>query len=178
MKIYDVEIKGIVPLLQSNPISVTDSDVKKTPGKPDYTKEAEQKLYRNTDGKIFVPSTWVEGTLRKASSLFKIPGRGKATYKDLVLSSIIVEPTEILIKPQKYEVDARTVVINRSRVMRYRPIFKEWTLNFKINVLEEQFSEDAVQQILVHAGGYKGIGDYRPKFGRFEVTQFKSIETS
>jgi len=159
-----------------SPAGINDDSTKRQSGKPDYSLEAEKALYKSEDGTVFVPSTWIEGTLRKGSTNFKIPGRGKKTYKELMLSSVEVDPQEIKIVPQKYEIDARSVTVMRSRVIRYRPIFKKWKLNFKIHALDDQVDSTALKEILDYAGSYVGIGDYRPKFGLFKVNTFKECD--
>ena len=177
MKIINATIKGIVPMLMHSPSGIKDESTKKQSGKQDYTKEAETALYKNPDGSIYFPSTWIEGTLKKASTNFKIPGRGKKTYKDLMLSSVIIDPENIPLISKGYEVDARVVKVGQSRIIRYRPIFKKWEAIFTINVLDDQIDHSALKEILEYAGKYVGIGDYRPKFGRFEISAFGEKKT-
>lgn len=57
--------------------------------------------------------------------------------------------------------------------MRHRPRFDDWELDFEIHVLDEQIKPDVVNGILTDAGQYVGIGDYRPKYGRFMITKFE-----
>lgn len=82
---------------------------------------------------------------------------------------------EIPLDPQKYEVDSRPVVMQRGRVMRSRPKFENWGLTFDVVVTEEEIREDTIKEILKYAGNFIGIGDFRPKFGRFEGVEFKDI---
>jgi len=35
---------------------------------------------------------------------------------------------------------------------------------------------DTLKRILVDAGRYCGLGDFRPEFGLFEVKEFKNVE--
>ena len=96
----------------------------------------------------------------------------KRTYKDVITSGIIVQPEEIpLIFEGQYEIDARGAVIQRSRIVRWRPRFNKWQLVFSITILDdENISVPTLKEILEKAGASKGIGDYRPRFGRFMVT--------
>lgn len=177
MKVARVKISGIAPLLQHRyPEESEDKKSNKKTGRIDYSGEAVTNAFMNEGGMFYEPSTHIEGTLRTAATNFQIPGRGKKTYKDMVLSSIVVEPKEIPITPQKYEVDKQSVMVNRGRVFRYRPRWDKWELEFKIQILDEQFDPDVLKQILEYAGGAKGIGDYRPKYGRFEVMDFEMEE--
>jgi len=170
-------IEGLAPLLQHRfPEEEEDLKAKRKTGRVDYSQEVEKALYRDENGVIYEPSSHIEGALRKAAANFQIPGKGKKTYKNLILSSVIVEPEKIPLNPQTYTVDRRSVVVNRARVYRYRPRFENWSLEFTIKILDDQLSPDVLQEILEYAGAACGIGDYRPKFGRFKVTQFEVIE--
>ena len=173
---FEVEIKGVAPYLMHRfPVETADSKGQRKAGRREYRDEVEQSLYRDEKGTVYVPSTAVEGCIVKAATDFQISGRGKKTYKDLARSALVVQPDAIPIDPQKWEVDARPVVVQRARVTRYRPVWKDWRLKFKIEVLDDQFPEEIIKQILDTAGTYKGIGDFRPKFGRFIVTSFKQV---
>jgi len=169
-------IRGVAPLLQHRfPEESDDVQIKKRTGSIDYSTEVEKAIFKNEDGVIYEPSEHIEGCLRKAASSFRIPGQGKKTYKDMMLSSIVVEPEMIPLEPQEYEVDKRSVIIGRARVFRYRPRWDNWELDFNVNILDEQLTPDSLKEILIYGGAAKGIGDYRPKFGRFEVTEFKEV---
>lgn len=65
--------------------------------------------------------------------------------------------------------DVRKAKIQKASVMRSRPIFHTWRLSFVINYLPATINEAQVMDVLRAAGRMKGLGDYRPKFGRFEV---------
>ena len=178
MKTIKVTIKGISPLLMHRfPMAGADDTSKKRTGVPDWKSEAEQALYRDENGQIYEPASHIEGTLKQASKTLKIPGKRGATYSKLIGSAVSVEPDVILHKITDYEIDARPVVIQRARVVRYRPIFKNWELSFDIIIGDDQIPSEVVKQSLDHAGLYVGIGDFRPgrggKFGKFMVTEFK-----
>jgi hypothetical protein len=42
----------------------------------------------------------------------------------------------------------------------------------------ENIAVATLKAILEDAGKYKGIGDWRPKHGRFKVTSFEKVHTS
>lgn len=65
--------------------------------------------------------------------------------------------------------DARSVKVSQSRLMRYRPIFRHWSLTCEIAFDPESIDRAEVVKCLRDGGQYCGIGDYRPKFGRFDV---------
>ena len=112
--------------------------------------------------------------MKKAAVQFKF--KGKKTYKDFVESGVFVEPEYIIHKKQKWEVDKRMVRIGTARIMRIRPIFNEWELEFKLQVINPDLDIKVLNDILIYAGKFIGIGDYRPKYGRFMVSEFKEQE--
>jgi hypothetical protein len=136
---------------------------KRRMGNPDYSKEAEQKLYKMPNGTLYQPASHIEGCMIKASTGFQIAGKRKKTYKDLVKGSVFVTPDAIPHKIQEYEIDRRSVVVpaTRGRVIR------------AIEIRNDQLPIEVVKQILDNAGNEVGIGDFRPRFGRFIVTEFK-----
>ena len=176
MKEVEVEVKGISALLMHrfNSDEPDSKSVKKT-GRKDYKAELENALYKLPDGTIYEPASHLEGSLIKAAGNFQISGRGKKTYKDLIKSAVFVSPDAIPHLKQHYENDARLVVVpaTRGRVTRYRPRFDEWGLRFTIQVTDDQLPLEVLKEILDYAGRSVGIGDFRPRFGRFIVTRFE-----
>lgn len=65
--------------------------------------------------------------------------------------------------------DARSVKVQQSRLMRYRPLFRKWSLECNVAYDPEAMDRAQIISCLQDAGQYCGIGDYRPKFGRFDV---------
>jgi len=65
--------------------------------------------------------------------------------------------------------DARSVKVSTARIMRYRPIFKVWHVECEVGFDSESIDRADVVRCFKDAGQYCGIGDYRPKFGRFAV---------
>ncbi len=169
----EVRIEGISPLLHHRfPMEKADEKARKKAGTIDYSKEAEESLYKTEEGELYIPAVHIEASMREAAKNFRIQGRGRKTFKDLIWSGLVVTPHAIPLESPGWRTDARPVVIQRARVVRYRPIFDEWAGNFVIEILNEQLEAEIVNKILVEAGQYQGIGDFRPKFGRFIVTRF------
>lgn len=174
-KSIEVEITGVAPLLQHR-FATEEHGVNKSTAKTkvyDPKVEAEKCLYKNKDGIVFQPSEHIYQSMVRAAVDFKFSG--KKSYKDVITSGIVVEPEEIpLITTEPYEIDARGVVIQRARVIRWRPKFNQWKLRFKITILDsDNIAVPVIKEILEKAGTSKGIGDYRPRYGRFMVSSFK-----
>jgi len=172
MQSVKVKIRGVAPLLQNRfPMEKEDEEkAKRRDQKFDPKEDAEKALYRNDEG-CYVPSTWIEAALRETAKEFK--GKGKASLKATILASVFVEPEEIPLGKKSYdEIDRRPAVIQRQRIVKSRPRFNSWEIQFTINFDETRIKKETLKQILEESGKSKGIGDYRPKFGRFEVLSF------
>lgn len=170
-------IKGVAPLLQHKMSLETetnlDSKVKKRAGKPEGD-DPKDSLYL-LNNKIVQPAEHILQAIIKRMGNYKIQGRGKKTYKEMSQGVLVVEPEFIIHKNQKWVVDSRTVVIpaTKGRAVRKRPRLNEWELDFTISILSEDMPVEVVKSALDDAGKEGGIGDYRPRFGRFIVTKFK-----
>jgi len=143
--------------------------------------EAEAAAYRMEDGRLCQPAEHVYAAMVKAGTAFMIQGRGKTTYRDAVKGGLLVEPDPLipLLTPagkpiMSYLIDARPARVQRARVMRHRPLIQTWRLDLTLIILDEEtFPATVANAILVKAGQTVGIGDYRPRFGRFTVTKWK-----
>ena len=189
MYTVNVSVQGTAPLLQHRFPMPDPGDSAKgatlKSGSPDYTQEWRSYFYATADGEIYQPSTHFEGALVGAAVNYKIQGRRGKTYKDLFRAAVFVSPEQIKFginvpdelttdADQPLYIDMRPVVVNRARVVRSRPAFKPgWQLEFEIEVLDDQIHPELLHDILTMAGKTVGVGDNRPKFGRFMVTEFK-----
>lgn len=61
------------------------------------------------------------------------------------------------------------VVVQRNRIARTRPIFHEWQAVVKVTYEDELVNESQLDEWFEIAGSQIGIGDWRPRFGRFIV---------
>jgi len=168
MNTIDVSIKGTAPLLFHR-------FAEGIGGKPDPNitdrEIAEQYLYVNESKKIYTPNDHIERSLQKAGTQFKFKGR--KTYLDFIKSGVFITPDAIVHKNQEWVPDKRAVVIKGARIMRVRPRMDNWELDFTMEIINAELDFKVLNDILVYAGQYIGIGDYRPKFGRFLVSKFE-----
>lgn len=176
MKKIVCSIKGVLPLLQHKMSLAAEAalnvSVKKHSNKEDNPEEF---LYIVGD-KIVQPSEHILQAIIKQSANFKIVGRGKKTYKELMKGALEIQPEFIEHKHQKWVPDTRTVVnpTTKGRTLRIRPRFNEWELNnFTIIIRNDSIPIEVVKSALDDAGRESGLGDYRPRFGQFIVTKFE-----
>ncbi len=186
MKTVEVTIEGITPLLMNR---FPDED----PNKPKCAiqgggdngtprEQAEPKLYQNGDGP-YIPGPNIYSGLIDAGKFHKV-GKTKLTTQksSLIPSGIFILTGECSLKgTSKWEVDSRPVVnpSTGGRVIRHRPRFDEWRVQFNMEFDEAVFSEKLVRQLVDDLGAKLGLGDYRPQrkgpFGRFKVVRWKKV---
>ncbi|GAI97946.1 unnamed protein product [marine sediment metagenome] len=176
VRTYNVEITGIAPLLHHR---FTGEKTRGTGKEYVPAEEAKKALYLNKEDIPYLPANHLEGCMINAAKNFKFKGR--KTYMDFFKAAILVEPREIPFKkpenPLEYVIDEQPVVINRARVLAWRPRWDEWQFEFKIICLQpDRISDKTLKDILEYGGMFVGIGDFRPKFGRFEFTKFDVVE--
>lgn len=173
----ETTITGIAPLLMHRFIVEEEDPIaNKHSGFRDYSEEVKKSLYLTEEGRLYQPADHIMGAMIKAAVNFKIPGKGKKTYKDLVKAALFITPEFITHKIQNWIIDRRGVRIGSARIIRERPRLDEWELDFKIETIDEQLPFKAVKDALDSAGKFYGIGDFRPRFGRFTVTHFKEVK--
>lgn len=176
METFEVVIEGTRPLLMHSTAAMLKPKSNKIKSSEhDPVQEAKDCLYLCQNGKIGVPGFTILSAMRKAAVNLKKAGAGKKTLRDYVFSGLRIEEEMIELPDQKYEIDIRPVVVQRARVMRARPLFTQWMLQFKVSILDEQtWDAGKVRGLLDEAGMYQGLLDFRPLFGTFAVTSMKS----
>jgi len=157
-----------------------------------YMTEAKIALYRTEDETVYIPATQLKGSLLEAGKEIRIEGKGKSTYKKIVGAFMFIEPEKIPVTrngvPIKAEFDDVNltirrdwVVIQRSRILRTRPVIKEgWEAEFTLVVLDDTIPINVIKDLLKTAGSFKGIGDWRPQkggpYGTYEIISFEQIQ--
>ena len=170
MKKINVRIESVRPMLM-NEFQPEEGTTKK--GQVyEPNDECVKRLIKDSDDNICAKSSWIEGALVSSGAEFKF--KGHKTYKTILQAGIYVDPDLIVLSNQDWEIDSRRVKIQRASIMRSRPIFREWSLDFDIVITSPDLIQPAIlKEILENAGKVKGIGDYRPKYGLFKVTKFE-----
>lgn len=139
--------------------------------------EWESGLYWDEKNGYYLPERVISGALLASSKQFKLGQlfkQGVMVIEDkasLHFPDKDLKP-ENLFKKQEY-VDFRNVRVQQSKVMRTRPIFPEWSVEFTLGLIGEKFNKKELIQVVENAGKYVGFGDYRPRYGRFDVEVVK-----
>lgn len=186
MKQLKVRIIGVSPLLCHNgqtvdPLNKYTQAIKTYSSKRKKTDadfeamarlEWEAGLYLK-GGKPCIPGLLLEACIREAGKTKKL---GK-----VVLGAVFCDEDPMLEFPEEklgldelYKKDeyrfTAKVVIQRSSIMRTRPMFNAWEFDTVVNY-DENLIDTRTMKELLEIAGTKGLGDWRPKFGRFSVKE-------
>jgi hypothetical protein len=63
-----------------------------------------------------------------------------------------------------------SVKVGQSRIVRVRPMFPEWSAEIVVDFIPSLLNAAYVRNFLITAGEQIGIGDWRPRYGRFVVS--------
>lgn len=75
---------------------------------------------------------------------------------------------------KKDHVHVKRAKVGMSAIMRVRPRFKQWKISFVLNIVTDVIDERTVREALELAGRVVGIGDWRPRYGRYNVIGFEA----
>jgi hypothetical protein len=168
---------GIKPLLTHNPASIgANSGAKRGSRVPEPQDEAEAGAYRNEDGVCCAKGEAFVGAIIAAASAWKIK---RSSMRSALAHISALEELVPLVHPSDgrpltdYVIDRRRVRVMRAGIVRARPKFEQWSTTFTIEYDTQLIKEPRIIiDILCDAGNRIGVHDYRPRFGRFRVTEF------
>ena len=190
---FEVTIKGAAPILMHNgrladPLDPATKALKALTVRKAKTDELHAEvaraeylgsLYHSPDEGLYLPASMIEATIVDGAKRVKLGKAFKSCVfvEDDAVFSIAGEKKRLT--PEKlwdagiYR-DTRGVVIGQKRIMRTRPMFPAgWTAKFKITLMPDAGVEpQSISDALTAGGMFSGVGDFRPRFGRFSVESF------
>lgn len=122
---------------------------------------------------FYIPGQNFDGTFITAAKMQKLGThwkRGALVIEDKVklLHEGPGTPEKLWESPQ--HVDCRGVKVGTSKVMRYRPIFLQWAAQLTVAINTDVLNLNEAKKAISDAGALIGVCEYRPRFGRFEVS--------
>lgn len=128
--------------------------------------------YWNQETGFFLPAQNLEACLIAAAKMQKLGVKFKQGVSVIEMELPFIgfekKTPEQLWEDDNF-IDVRGVKVGTSKIMRYRPMFRKWTMNATVAVNENVVSVNEVKKAIEDAGALIGLGDYRPRFGRFNV---------
>lgn len=186
MKQHKYTISGITPLLTHNERLANSFDeftraIKAIAGKRKKTEDDLMEmarlewhggLYYDADTGPYIPgynmlaAIFTAGKVHKLGTAIK---RAAVVLEDkLPIEYSGPRDADALFSDKRF-VDMRSVKVGTSKVTRCRPRFSDWRLHFTVAYDESVLQPSDIDMVLRTCGTMTGLGDYRPRFGRFEV---------
>lgn len=176
----EVTITGSADLLfhRWNNEAVAEKSAARKGSKSKKSDNVESYVYRNEAGELCLPGEYLRGSIINAAKFRQDPRSPRKSAMDLFKAGVIsITPLATLgTKDWDYE-DHRRVVIQRSAITRVRPAMRAgWkaTVHLMIN-LPEYIDEAFLREVIQMAGRLVGVGDFRPTYGRFDITKFERL---
>lgn len=141
--------------------------------------EYEAGLYLNGKGEVVIPSRILEAHLCEAARKTK---QGKQALAGLFVDTDATfeyagGPMKVseLIESDDHRFVA-SVSVGQGKVTRVRPIFRNWRASFRVSLLAEQADGDSLKAWLRNGGALVGLGDFRPRYGRYNVVSCDEVQ--
>lgn len=163
----------------ANPLDEYAKEIKKISAKrsktdADYEEMARLEfmggLYINGHGPA-VPSYVVEATIRdgaKKNREGKTAQSGIIVEEDVILEYDGPRTGDELWNDKRFR-NSALVRVGQARVVRTRPQFNNWSATLRVSYEDTVVNARQLDEWMFAAGSLVGIGDWRPKHGRFHV---------
>lgn len=189
MEKLKVRIEGTRPMLMhaatgADPLNELTKEHKKLTSKRKKTDDDHEQiaksewrisLYYNDDIGPYIPDASLEASIIQGAKLRKLGTTFKRGFEvlDQEMKLEYEGPRSIKGMWDAGMYDARSVKVGTARLIRYRPMFKNWSFEATLLFDETVLDKGTILECISDAGEYCGIGDYRPKFGRYTVREVK-----
>lgn len=129
-------------------------------------------------GPICLPGEYLRQSIITAAKSHQDPRSPRKSAKDLVTAGVVSLTELASLGVTEWDfLDRRRVMVQRNGVNRTRPGFETgWTATIQLQVLTPQYIQpDFLLKILNQAGLLVGVADFRPTYGRFQVSSFEVL---
>lgn len=178
---YAVSIKGDSDYLYHR-FNVEEYEKKsKAPKNSRQKKEfdLETLVYRDDKGYLSIPGVQFKSALVGAAKFKQDPRSPRKSASDLCKATILVTTLQASVNQKKWDYeDKRRVLVQRNAIPRVRPALRAgWEASFEVtSVMPEYIDHDFLYELCRNAGTFCGLGDFRPTYGRFYITNFKKLQ--
>lgn len=129
-------------------------------------------LYMDKNLGPYIPGQNIERALRDAAVVTR---QGKNIQRGVVVltSRARLEydgprDADDLWEDKNY-VSSASIKVGTSRVIRTRPMFQEWAVSVDLSLDTEIMDRETLEGIVHRAGKSVGLGDWRPRYGKFSA---------
>ncbi len=142
------------------------------------TDDLESYVFRNEKKEICIPGRYLRGAIINAARFRQDPRSPRKSASDLYKAGVIAVDELVSLGKTSWDyIDQQRVTVQRSGITRRRPAMNAgWKATFLIEVIiAEYIPPQVLNEVIQNAGRLVGIGDFRPTYGRFSVTNFKVL---
>jgi hypothetical protein len=142
------------------------------------TDDVESYVWRCPDGTIGLPGEYLRGAICGPAGAAKYrqdPRSPRKSALDLYKAAVVSLTDVASLGSSKWDyLDQRRVTVQRAGVTRMRPAFMPgWKATLDLQVLLPEYVPPMdLLDVITRAGQLVGVGDFRPTFGRFAVTNY------
>jgi hypothetical protein len=141
--------------------------------------DLETYVYRDESGQLCLPTEYLRQSIIFAAKFRQDPRSPRKSAMDLFKAGVVAltNLAPLGVDQWDYE-DRRRALVQRQAINRTRPAMRAgWGAAFEFQILVPEYISPALlHEVLIDAGRLIGIGDFRPTFGRFQVTKFSTDE--
>lgn len=138
--------------------------------------DIESYVYRNDAGEICLPGEYLRQSIIMAAKFRQDPRSPRKSAMDLFKAAVISLTDLASLGTNEWDFeDRRRVTVQRNGITRIRPAMREgWkaTVQLMVNI-PEYVSPTLLRSVLDDAGRLVGVGDFRPTYGRFTVSNWE-----
>lgn len=141
------------------------------------TDNVESYVYRNESNEICIPGEYLRGAIVGAAKFRQDPRSPRKSAMDLFKAGVVsLTPLATLGTDQWDYEHAVRVMVQRNGITRIRPAFRSgWEATFELMIaIPEYISPAILNETITNAGRLIGLGDFRPTYGRFQLTGFRT----
>lgn len=132
-------------------------------------------VYRCDNGNLGLPGEYLRQSIIGAARFRQDPRSPRKSAIDLFKAGVVslTEVADLGVEDADY-IDRRRVLVQRNAITRERPALREgWEATIELMVLlPEYIDRTMLLDVIGAAGRLIGVGDFRPTYGRFAVTDF------
>lgn len=141
--------------------------------------DIESYVYRNEAGEICLPGEYLRQSIIMAAKFRQDPRSPRKSAMDLFKAAVISLTDLASLGATEWDFeDRRRVTVQRNGITRIRPAMREgWkaTVQLMVNI-PEYVSPTLLRSVLDDAGRLVGVGDFRPTYGRFTVSNWEVLD--
>jgi len=147
-----------------------------------------ERIYFDSSIGVFIPGENIHECLKEGAKYWgkRIPGEGQKTYTDLISSAVIVENMPLGNGGPMLSGDPSLIPFGKwcnatpskgkksgAKVYKIRAMLPEWYGAAILHVLDSRITRDVLETVFTYSGTFRGLCDWRPKFGRFRLVSIE-----